>query len=163
MSKIKLLAVALASLASVSTGSARAELKNTYTSMTGPQLAAVLRTKGYQADLQADNSGDPLINSGSSGTHFTIWFGECDKAPVRSCKLIEFRATFTNDKSYAPSDANRCNNKYMFGRVEIYDSGIAVTYGIPIVDVDDEYIQTALDDWAVLSNVYQTCMTNART
>jgi hypothetical protein len=162
MGRFKSLAIA-AAVGSFAATSAAAELKNTYTSMTGPQLAAILRAKGYQADLNADSGGDPLIYSGTGGNRFAIWSSGCDKAAVRSCKMIEFRALFTNDKDYAPADANRCNNQYMYGRVEITNDGVAVTYGVPVINIDDDYIQAVLDEWAYLLTSYQTCMTKQRT
>ena len=158
----KICLAALLALAFLGVTSARAELKNIYTSMTGPQLTAILQAKGYQAKLDADSVGDPVIFSGTEGVHYQIWFSGCDKSPVRSCKLIEFWSEFKNDKNYAPADANRCNSQFMFGRVHTADTSIYVTWGVPISNADDEYIQAAFDEWSVLLNIYQTCMSKQR-
>lgn len=162
MRHLKFLIIASALAGSMAVAPAWAELRNTYTSMTGPQLAATLRAKGYQADLGADAAGDPLISSGTGGNHFQIWFSFCDKAPVRSCRMMVFKSIFINDMNYAPADANRCNSKYLFGKLTIEPDNIALTYGIPSANISDDYINAALDEWATLLSLYQSCMLEQR-
>jgi hypothetical protein len=131
---------------------------NTYPSMSGPQLAAILKSKGYQSELVADNYGDPMINSSTEGYHFSIFFWGCDKAAIRACAAIQFQATFVNDKSYAPADANKCNNDYPLGRMRVNDKSVIIDYSIPIANIGDDYVINSFDTWSGLLANFQKCL-----
>jgi len=52
------------------------------------QLVSIIRELGFQAKLEKDNVGDPVIRSSSDGVEFGIYFYDC-KGNKR-CKSLHF-------------------------------------------------------------------------
>ena len=52
------------------------------------ELASVIRDLGFQAKLEKDNVGDPVIRSSSGGVDFRIYFYECKSN--KRCKSLHF-------------------------------------------------------------------------
>jgi hypothetical protein len=143
---------------------AGAVMNNTYSGMTGPQMAAFLRSKGYQGELTTDKGGDPTVFSSTGGTKFAIFFYDCDQSAVKTCSTIQFSSLFDNNKNWAPADANRCNSTRARGRVFINSdsSSVIVDYTLPMNGVDDEYLETALERWSSVVSGFQHCMLEQR-
>jgi hypothetical protein len=90
---------------------------------TNPQtIVNALQAAGYQAKLTKDNEGDPLINSTSGGSNFSIFFFGCTKNV--DCRTIQFFAGYT-DRKPTLSMMNDWNSKKRFARAYIADSGAA--------------------------------------
>ena len=51
-------------------------------------LVAIIRELGFQAKLEQDNVGDPVIRSSSNGVDFRIYFYECKNN--KRCKSLHF-------------------------------------------------------------------------
>lgn len=56
------------------------------------KLAAVIQSLGFQAKLEKDNVGDPVIRSSSSGVDFSIYFYDCESN--KRCKSLHFTAGY---------------------------------------------------------------------
>jgi hypothetical protein len=52
------------------------------------ELVSIIQELGYQAKLEADNVGDPVIRSRSDGVDFRIYFYECKNN--RRCRSLHF-------------------------------------------------------------------------
>jgi hypothetical protein len=51
-------------------------------------LIAIIRELGFQAKLEQDNVGDPVIRSSSGGVDFRVYFYECKNN--KRCKSLHF-------------------------------------------------------------------------
>ena len=61
-----------------------------YTSITAAEVAKVMQQKGFRAEISTDKDGDPTIASADSGLKFDVYFYNCDKQAVKSCKVLQF-------------------------------------------------------------------------
>lgn len=60
------------------------------------QVAELIRDLGFQAKLETDNVGDPVIRSSSSGVEFSIYFYDCKNN--KRCKSLHFTAGYDLDE-----------------------------------------------------------------
>jgi hypothetical protein len=102
----------------------------------------VLQNAGYKAELSKDDSGDPLIQSASSGSNFAVLFYGC--TDNRNCARIQFAVTYTDKKNVGLDVFNAWNAKNYFGRVYRNEQGTARLE----MDVD-------LDDGGMSSLLFQ--------
>jgi hypothetical protein len=56
------------------------------------ELASVIQKLGFQAKLEEDNVGDPVIRSSAGGVEFTIYFYDCTNN--KRCKSLHFTAGY---------------------------------------------------------------------
>jgi hypothetical protein len=82
--------------------------------VTADQVAAVLRDKGYAAQISKDSTGDPQIRSGAEGVSFTIYFYGCQQGP--RCASIEFSSAYHVEAGMKLADVNGWNLKNRYGR-----------------------------------------------
>ena len=83
-------------------------------------VASAMQRAGYAAQLVKDNSGDPMINSSSGGSSFTVFFYNCTNHA--NCATIQFFAGYpSNQVSLAV--LNAWNTDHRFGRAYQSDKG----------------------------------------
>ena len=121
-------------------------------------IAAVLRSRGYRAEVTKDGQGDPLIKSGADGSTFLIVFFNCTGG--RNCATIQFYAGFKTDGN-APSLSriNEWNREKRFGRAYIDAEGDPVVE--MDVDLDDGgmsrlLFEDNLEFWVSVLTSYKT-------
>jgi len=105
-------------------------------------VARALQAAGYQAELQKDSEGDPMILSASSGSKFGVFFYNCTNNA--NCATVQFHAGFDTDPSKAPSleRINAWNRSQRFGRAYLDNEGDpAIEMDI---DLDDGGMSQAL-------------------
>jgi hypothetical protein len=56
------------------------------------ELASIIRELGFQAKIEKDDVGDPLIRSSAGGVDFTIYFYDCTRN--RRCQSLHFSAGY---------------------------------------------------------------------
>jgi hypothetical protein len=56
------------------------------------ELVSIIQDLGFQAKLETDNVGDPVIRSSSSGVDFTVYFSDCKNN--KRCKSLHFTAGY---------------------------------------------------------------------
>lgn len=56
------------------------------------ELASIIQKLGFQAKLEKDNVGDPVIRSSAGGVEFTIYFYDCTNN--KRCKSLHFTAGY---------------------------------------------------------------------
>ena len=133
-------------------GTAHAQL----VSPTSPQaIVNALQNAGYKATLGKDNTGDPLIDSSSGGSNFSIFFFGCTQN--KDCRTIQFFAGYSSHKP-SLSLINDWNSKKRFGRAYISDKGAA---RIEMdVDMDDGGMSTKLFEdnlefWVAIMSAFE--------
>jgi len=107
---------------------------------TNPQtIMTAMQNAGYKAALTKDSTGDPMINSSSGGSSFSVFFFGCTKNV--DCRTIQFYAGYT-DRKPTLSMMNDWNSKKRFARAYMADNGAA---RIEMdVDLDDGGVSTKL-------------------
>ena len=82
-------------------------------------IAAFMREKGYQAELQmaAEGADGPQIKSGAGGTQFTIFFRNCTAGA--NCTTISFFTGFTDVDGVPLERINSWNAQNRFARAFI--------------------------------------------
>lgn len=83
-------------------------------------VASAMQKAGYAAKLTKDTSGDPMIESASGGTNFTVFFYNCTNHT--DCRTIQYFAGYP-DKPSSLSVINGWNADHRFGRAYISDKG----------------------------------------
>ena len=92
-------------------------------SATSPQgVVAALQNAGYKATLSKDSTGDPLINSSSGGSNFSVFFFGCTRNT--DCRTVQFFAGYT-DRKVTLNMMNDWNSKKRFARAYMTDNGAA--------------------------------------
>ncbi len=93
-------------------------------------VVRALHNAGFQAKLEKDKTGDPMIKSASSGSSYVIYFYNCTKNSA--CETVQFHASYQLDKGKAPTveKINEWNRQQRFGRAFVN------TDGQPTVEMD---------------------------
>jgi putative sensory transduction regulator len=68
--------------------SAAAEAQTLVSAEDPAELVGIIQDLGFQAKLETDNVGDPVIRSSSNGVDFRIYFYECKNN--KRCKSLHF-------------------------------------------------------------------------
>jgi hypothetical protein len=87
--------------------------------VTAKEVAAVLLAHGYQAEIDKDGTGDPLVRSAIDGTKYRIVFYECNKTP--RCGALEFLVGFDLPDGMALPRLNKWNRDERFGHAYLDD------------------------------------------
>ncbi len=103
-------------------------------------IMKALQGAGYRAELSTDSTGDPLINSSSSGSNFSIYFYGC--TDNKDCRTIQFYAGYQDPSNASLASLNEWNKNKRFGRAYLGDDGVARLE--MDVDIDDGGISTLL-------------------
>lgn len=112
-------------------------------------LAAKIMSFGYQAELQADSSGDPMIQSGASGIQFQIYFYGCTNGAA--CKFIQFSKCWDKQGTFPLETANKWNRDKNFGRASVDDEGdpcFDMTVNLSAGGVSDANLKDTLTRWS---------------
>ena len=83
--------------------------------VTVQEVARILQSKGFQAEVTTDKDGDPLIRSIYENAKFSVYFYECGGKP--RCKSIQFAAGFGLNGTITASRVADWNRTKRFGRV----------------------------------------------
>jgi hypothetical protein len=84
-------------------------------------VVSVLQKAGYQAKLDTDKTGDPMISSAASGYNYDIWFYGCETN--KDCDSLQFQISFLKDETNTVDLANVWNKSKRFGQANIDDKG----------------------------------------
>lgn len=107
-----------------------AQKQNVPTMISSPSgFADVIQEMGYQALLDKDDDGDPLIESSSGGSKFVIIFSECESN--KDCQLLTFYKGFRYDKEdYAKvrGMADNWNKLLRISAARVDEDSIAIMY-----------------------------------
>lgn len=114
--------IAIGIVAAISAFSSAAQAQ-TVTAQDPRSVATAMQNAGYKAELTKDPTGDPLINSTSSGSSFAIYFYNCTNN--KDCRTIQFSSAYTRDKTPTTDSMNDWNNSKRFARAYVTSKGTA--------------------------------------
>lgn len=81
--------------------------------VTAREVAAVMTSKDFRAEITTDKDGDPLIRSSANDVKFGVFFYGCNGKP--RCDSIQFSAGFSS-KSISAAKIAQWNRTKRFGR-----------------------------------------------
>jgi hypothetical protein len=115
--------------------------------MTGPEVAAWLQGRGFDAVLGKTNQGGPKIDSVRGGAKFQVYLYDCEND---RCQSLQFSAFFDLMEGITGSVANQWNRANRYLKVYINDDGdpyvqydVNVNGGRTLAGLDDDF-----DVWA---------------
>ena len=119
--------------------------------VTANEVADVLHTKGYNAEMTKDDQGAPEIKSSTDGSTFRVYFYGCS-GPQPRCTAIQFSAAFDLTDGLPLAKINVWNRENRFGR------GFLDKENDPFVEMDldvergysTEAIANNLDTWTTV-------------
>ena len=97
-----------------------------YESLTGAEIAAILKDEGLPARVDQDASGDPIVYSETRGARFGVLTYDCDEAERRSCRSIQFKAIWALGRDPKRDDIdrlNRFNHQFLYGSASFDEDG----------------------------------------
>lgn len=83
-------------------------------------IAALMRQKGFLAEVVADQAGDPRILTGFGGTKGNIWFQDCDEQG-RNCEGIELQIGILMERKLTLEEVNAFNMESRFAFLTLDD------------------------------------------
>ena len=83
-------------------------------------VASAMQRAGYAAQLTKEPGGDPMINSSSGGSSFTVFFYNCTNHT--DCRTIQYFAGYPSN-TVSLSVINGWNSDHRFGRAYLSDKG----------------------------------------
>jgi len=95
---------------------------------------------GYMAKLGVDKVGDPKIDSGVSGSKFTVFFYNC--TDNKACATVQFHAGYDMSTALSLERINEWNRSQRFGRAYLDKEGDPVLE--MDLDLDDGGLSAAL-------------------
>lgn len=108
------------------------------------QIAALLKDKGYKAEIKTDGAGDPYIRTASGGYNFSIFFYGCDKGT--QCKSVQFYAAFTPATKPTLQEMNEYAGQNRWGRVYLDKDGD------PVIEMDVDLEQGGMSEALFVDN-----------
>ena len=109
-----------AAAALLATAFAAAATAETLVSAANPAaLVSIIQALGFQAQLDQDNVGDPLIRSSSSGVGFNIYFYGCKKN--KQCQSLQFIAGYDLGEGTTLQALNEWNTEKRFASAYLDD------------------------------------------
>lgn len=117
----KLLAASVMMLAAAP---AAAQIGEATVTAKNPQgIVRALEAAGYEATLEVDGQGDPMIATELSGWSARIYFYGCDETTNAGCDSVQFSAGFDRKQPWTAADALTLSAKYRFASVRLDDEG----------------------------------------
>lgn len=112
-------------------------------------LVDALQKLGYQARLETDDDGDPMIRSKLEGSNYQIYFYGCSQG--KDCRRILFSAGFELETPLPLASYNDWNNHKLFGRAFQSDSGASVIdYVVEAPNgMDEDTFAEVVDWWSI--------------
>ncbi|WJS84916.1 YbjN domain-containing protein [Paracoccus sp. TOH] len=104
---------------------------------------------GLPAEPSTDAAGDPLIDSRIDGTHFSVYFYQCEK----TCASIQFSAGFDLDAPMTTEQVNQWNRDKRFGKVYLDETGdpfVEMDIGLAGEGIGRKNFEDALDTWRIV-------------
>lgn len=81
--------------------------------VTAPEVAAVLQTKGHETIEKVDNQGDPLLSVKAEAFSYQVLFYNCKEG---RCDTVQYRAWWSLDKKFPLDVVNEFNKTNRLGR-----------------------------------------------
>ena len=115
----KLLTVAVSMLSAAPLAAQEA----TVTASDPQGIVSALEAAGYEAKLDTDGVGDPMILTELSGMSTQIYFYGCDEVTHDGCDSLQYSAGFDRKQPWTAAGALELSTKYRFTSVRLDDEG----------------------------------------
>jgi hypothetical protein len=148
---MKFLSVSTVALIALLAGSG-AQAADMYSSITGADMAQIMKEVGYDATLGKDNEGDPMITGRIESYNYTLCFYRCNKQQnPESCLDLQFHSSFTNDTNVNYAALNAYNRDNRFGQAFFAQNGeIGLDMSATIEGgVTRQHVKEVIDWWKV--------------
>lgn len=112
-------------------------------------IRLMMQDFGLPAKSGTDSEGDPMIDSRIDGTHFSVYFYQCDKV----CGSMQFSAGFDLSQPMTPEQANDWNRDKRFGKVYLDETGdpfIEMDIGLAGEGIGRKNFEDALETWRIV-------------
>lgn len=131
--------------------------------MTPALLERMISDSGYNARVDKDSQGDPMIIADSVDDGFTVMFFGCEKSggiAERLCTDVEFSAAYTVDRRPALAKLNQWNTEQGFGKVYLRDDGkVVLEMPLNLADrVSESFVISSLEWWYSTLNTFDQYM-----
>jgi hypothetical protein len=130
----------------------------TVTAKDPQSIVQAMQAAGYQAKLDVDKVGDPMVKSSTSGTQFGVYFYNC--TDHKDCTSIQFQTGFDTDPGKAPSleVINRWNTTKRYTAAYLDDEGdpgISMDVNLDHGGIASDLFEDNLQLWASLVADYE--------
>jgi hypothetical protein len=123
MNRLALLAIS-AALLTFSAVPARAQSRSdTVTAQQPAGILLALMNAGYDAALQTDPVGDPMIKVEGDGYPMTVLFYECDEQTNDRCSSLQLVTGLDRDKPWSTSETDKLMSELRFIAVHLDEEG----------------------------------------
>lgn len=124
-------------------------------------VSNALQAAGYRAVVSKDNDGDPMIESASNGSSFTIFFLGCTRNT--DCRTLQFYSGYRDPKNASLDAMNQWNATHRFARGYVTQNGSARVE--MDLDLDDGGMSPALFEdnlefWVALMSSFEKYVYN---
>jgi hypothetical protein len=133
-----------------------------YTSVTPDQIAALLHAKGYKAEIHTLPNVGPVIASATDGANYVIFFYGCTAGPAPACKAIQFLAFWSNTSGFTADDANRCNDKTVFGKLVGFPDKVILSHPAAMEGASDRFLEVQLSIWDGVITATRQCFAQTK-
>ena len=118
-------------------------------------IADVMRSKGYPAELTTDRDGDPLIKSEAIGIKFEVYFYECNAQ--KRCQSIQYYTNWAVD-TVNPTQIGEWNRTKRFGRAYLdrnqhpaVEMDVDLEHGATIAAIANDFVR-----WNLVMKTFRT-------
>lgn len=122
-----------------------------------PEAIRLMMTEfGLPVTPDKDSTGDPKLESRIDGTHFTVYFYDCDKA---MCGAIQFSAGFDMDQPLSAERVNDWNRGTRFGKVYLDDESdpfVVMDVELGPDGIGRKNFDSVLDTWRVVLSDFRS-------
>jgi len=121
-------------------------------------VVRAMQAAGYQAKLEADKVGDPMVKSASSGSQFGVYFYNC--TDHKNCASIQFQTGFDTETGKAPSleVINKWNTTKRYTAAYLDDEGdpgLSMDVNLDKGGISSDLFEDDLAIWTSLISDYE--------
>ncbi len=151
--KALIIGTALLGLAAASPASAQM-----VTAKDPQSLVKAMQAAGFQAKVEKDSGGDPMIVSASSGSSFRVLFYNC--TANKDCQTVQFQTAYDTKDDKAPSlqRINEWNASKRFTAAYLDkdgDPGLTMDLNLDFGGMSEELFKDNLAVWTGLMAAYE--------
>lgn len=132
--------------------------KRAYITAADPNgMLAAMRSFGMMGSIKKDSVGDPMIESRTSESNFTVRFYNCTEGV--NCGSVQFRASYRLDGPVSSNATNSWNQTKLYGRAYVTDEGYPVVEHVVSMHQDGvgpENFEWILGTWAEVVAEFET-------
>ncbi len=117
-------------------------------------IATFMQRAGYQAQLTADDEGNPQINGRLSRSDYIINFYECENGLF--CNSVQFLAAFPAPETATLESANAFNVSWRYARASLVNNQVRLQMDINLdAGVTADNLRDTLDIWRQLLAIFE--------